>query len=237
MTPERRAIILDALRESLGAPALVLGASFLGFGALMRANDLPFLAAMLSSMTTWALPGQVTMVELYLTGASVASIGIGVTLANLRILPLVVSLMPIINAPGVRRWQLYLLAHFVAVTLWTVGMRRCPELPQRERLPYLMTAALAIWSACVAATATGYLLASKLPAVISIGLVFMNPVYFGLVLIGELSKPHRAVALALGATLGPAFHLVNSDWGMLVAGVVAGTIGFLVLKFRLGHQG
>ena len=67
-----------------------------------------------------------------------------------------------------------------------------------------------------------------LPPAVSLALVFLNPVYFLLLLLEETTRPSRLVALVAGAVLGPALHLVNPDWGLLIAGLAAGTLAFLV---------
>jgi hypothetical protein len=63
------------------------------------------------------------------------------------------------------------------------------------------------------------------PAV-SLGFVFFNPLYFFLVLAADVRQRARALALGGGAALGPLFHLVTPDWGLLATGLVAGTLAW-----------
>jgi predicted branched-subunit amino acid permease len=63
---------------------------------------------------------------------------------------------------------------------------------------------------------------------VSLGLVFLNPIYFLLVFIVDLQQRLRALALVSGAVLGPPLHALSPDWGLLLAGLVAGTAAFAI---------
>ena len=73
------------------------------------------------------------------------------------------------------------------------------------------------------------------------GLVFLNPIYFMLVFVADARHRARILALVIGALAGPPLHLVSADWGLLITGVVAGSIAFaadLVLpKARTSNNG
>ena len=100
-----RAALFGAMREALGAPVLVLAASYLGFGSFARSSDLTFGMAMTSTATGWALPGQIALVELYAVGASLMAIALAVALTNVRLLPMALALMPHLRSPGRPRWH------------------------------------------------------------------------------------------------------------------------------------
>jgi predicted branched-subunit amino acid permease len=224
-----------AARLTLGAPGIVLGASYLGFGALVRASGLGVDLALFSTLTAWALPGQVALVELYGVGASLAVIVAAVALTNARLMPMAMALMPQLRRPGTPRWHYYAAAWLVAVTGWVYAMRRCPSLPP-ERLPYFVGISGSLWAICLVMTAIGYFLAGAVPPAVSLGLVFLNPIYFMLVLTSDLRDRARLRAMALGAVLGPVLHLVTPDWGLLLTGLVAGTAAYLP-RLRRGGAG
>lgn len=221
-----RAAVFGAAREALGAPALVLCASYLGFGSLIRSADLPLAVGLASTVTGWALPGQIAMVELWVVGASLLSIGLAVALTNVRLFPMTLALMPHLQAPGTPRWRYYAAAHLVAVTGWVQSMQRCPTLPVAERLPFLVGFSGFLWLATTIATALGFWLAGLVPPAVSLGLVFLNPIYFMLVLSADIRQRSRAWAMAFGAVTGPIAHLVSPEWGLLGAGLVAGSLAF-----------
>lgn len=222
----RRAAFLGGMRESASMPALVLGASFLGFGSLCRQAGWSLGLSLFSTMTGWALPGQMALVELYAVGASAAAILVAVWLSGMRLLPMTLSLMPFLRHPGTPRWRYYVAAHFIAITGWAVGMQRCPQLPPEQRLPFFLGFALVLWSFAMAATATGFFMQEALPPTLGLGLLFLNPLYFMLVFSIDMAHRARALPLGLGAVTGPLFHLVSPDWSLLLTGLVAGTAGF-----------
>jgi len=223
------------MRHCMGVPALVLGATYVGFGSLVRQSGLDLIHGLFSTATGWAIPGQIALVELYAAGATLFAITAAVALTNARLLPMTLALMPHIRAPGQERWKLFLLSHYVAVTGWAQAMRICPHLPQDQRLSYFGGFAVTLWTITLFATALGFFLAGVLPAYITLGLVFLNPIYFMLVFVSDLRQRAWAYALVLGAIAGPLLHLITPDWGLLLTGVVAGTAGYAADKF-LKHR-
>lgn len=215
-----------AVREALGMPGLVLLASYVGFGSLVRQSGLDLPQGLVSTASTWALPGQVAMVELSAVGASVLSIAIAVVLTNARLTPMVVTILPLFRDTGMPRRVTYAVAHLVAVTAWATALRRLPGLPPQERVGWFVGFALTLWVLSMAGTALGYYLAGAVPAPVTLGLVFLNPLYFMLILMVDLRQRARTLAMVMGAALGPVLHLVTPTYGLLLTGVLAGALAF-----------
>jgi predicted branched-subunit amino acid permease len=223
-----RAAAWGGRRDALNAPALVLGASYIGFGSLCRQSGLTPLESLASTASIWALPGQIVMAELFGIGASLAVIALAVAMTNARLLPMTATLTPVVRAAGTPRWRYYLAAHFVAVTAWTQIMQRASSLSPEQRLPYLFGFATTLWAATLVTTTIGFFAAGRLPESVSLGLVFLNPIYFLLVFIVDLQQRLRALALVIGAVLGPPLHSLSPDWGLPLAGLIAGTAAFAI---------
>jgi len=221
-----REAALAGLCDSVGVPMLVLGSSYLGFGSLVHGAGLDVWLGLFSTFTGWALPGQIVVIELYSLGGAIFVVAAAVAMTNARLLPMTVALMPYLRAPGTPRWRYYAASHFIAVTAWAAAMRVCPRLPANQRLPYFAGFGMALWSMCLATTAIGFYLAGGLPGVVTLGLVFLNPIYFMLVFVADAKHRGRILALAIGALLGPPLHLVSADWGLLITGVLAGSLAF-----------
>ena len=233
-----RAAALAGLRDSFGVPMLVLGSSYIGFGSLVHGAGLDVWLGLFSTFTGWALPGQIVVVELYSLGAAIFVVAAAVAMTNARLLPMTVALMPYLRAPGTPRWRYYVVSHFVAVTAWAAAMRVCPNLPAAQRLPYFAGFGTALWSTCLVTTALGFYLAGELPGIVTLGLVFLNPIYFMLVFVADARHRGRILALIIGALLGPPLHLVSADWGLLITGLLAGTLAFAAdLLWRAPAQG
>ena len=85
-----------------------------------------------------------------------------------------------------------------------------------------------LWLTTLSATILGFFLAGLVPLYVTLGFVFLNPLYFMLVFIADLKHRLRALALVFGALLGPALHLIDPEWGLLATGLIGGTAAFLI---------
>jgi predicted branched-subunit amino acid permease len=221
-----------AVRESMGVPSMVLAAGYLGFGALAHSSQFPLWAAMLSTATIFALPGQLAMLEMSIAGAVPVVIVLTVALTAARFLPMTVALLPMLRSPGRSSWRLYAAVHLLAMTGWAASMRRCPELPIEQRLPWFVGFALTNWAACLVSTAVGYALAGSLPLLVRQGLVFVGPLYFVLILTGDTRTRQGVAAVACGAVAGPLVHIVAPQWSVVLGGLVGGTLAFALVRGR-----
>ena len=61
-----------------------------------------------------------------------------------------------------------------------------------------------------------------------IGLAIVNPVYFFCMMIGAMKDLAISISVVLGTTLGPVIYLFSAEWSLLFAGLIAGSIAFLV---------
>jgi predicted branched-subunit amino acid permease len=225
----------DGVREAFGIPAAVLAAGYIGFGAMASDYGFPIWLAVISTIAIWALPGQLILVEMSGAGASSIAVLLAVAFSSVRFLPMTVSLMPILRTPRHGAMAEYLAAHFVAMTGWAAAMRRAPELPRDERLPYFLGFAFTTCASAALATAAGSLIAGALPAIAKIGFVFMNPVYFVLILLNDVRERMTALALAGGAVCGPLIYLASPQWSVLGGGLLGGSIAFAIYRMRGRH--
>ncbi len=218
------------VREALGVPGAVLAASYLGFGALAYSSGVPVWIVIVSTITVWALPGQLVMVDMWQIGAPLIAILLAVMLTNARFLPMTVTLMPVIRHRAHRAWVYYAVAQCVAMSSWVICMRRGPEMPEEERVAFLCGLAFGFIAVGVCAGSVGYYIAESIPAVLQIGMVFLAPVYFVVFLIVEIRSRLTAIALACGGIAGPLFYLVTPQWSVLLAGFIGGTLAFAIHK-------
>lgn len=206
--------------------------SLVGVGGLARDVGYPMWAGVLSTVLLWAGPAQVLLFGSLATGQSFAAIAITVSLSSIRFLPMVVSILPLLRGPRVGTWKLLLAAHFIAVTAWTEGRRRLPDLPVEERYPYFLGFSVMIMAAASFATGAGYYLIAALPPALAAGLLFMTPIFFTLSLAAGSRTPADWAALVLGFALAPiAAMLVGRDFDLLLVGLVGGTLAFGLHKF------
>lgn len=213
----------QGLREALGAPALAMGATFLAFGAAAAEAGFALAWALAASLLVYGMAGQVVLLQLAAAPALPAALG--ATAANARFFPMAVAIAPWLGPRGPRRW---LALPFIAITPWAAGMRRLPGLAEAMRLPWFLGFALASWCAAAAATAAGHALAPRLDAPLRAALLFANPLYFALLMAAEWQVPPARRAMLLGALAAPLALLLPPAWGLLCAGLLGGTLAFLL---------
>ncbi len=227
MISDARAVTRLAIRDAVGFPSITLFASMTGFGSLVHESGLPFMMAIAATVGIWGLPGQLTLVEMHVAGLSAFFVILGVALANARFLPMVVSFMPLMNEAGSKsRWD-FALVQMLSINSWAAGLKRFPEIEKRFRRRYYIVFAVICMSAGTLGTVIGYFGVGLMPRPIALGLIFMNPLFFAVLLAGVQSKPSM-IALVVGAPLGVMFHLVAPDLDLLLTGVVGGTLAFLL---------
>lgn len=202
----------------------------LGFGALAFESGLSVMLAAACTAGIWALPGQIVLIEMHVAGAPGALTVLAVVLTAARFLPMSISLMPMMRDPARPSRRMYVAAHFLAMTSWAWTMRRCTEMPRESRLAYFMGFAGTCWAVSVIATIVGYYLAGSFPPLMRLGFVFLNPVYFVVLLIGEARTKLAIIALVCGAVAGPLAHVVNAQWSVLLAGFIGGSVAYIIQR-------
>lgn len=225
-----RGAFLAGAGASALAPSLVLGASYVGFGSFVSVHGLGLDYALFNTLTAWALPGQLAVTELYLAGSGLLAIALAVALANMRLAPMTVVMIPVVAVPGRATWRTYAAAFFVAVTCWAMTMMTGPRLAREDRLAWFLGCALMLWGASLVGTCVGFYAAELLPRPLTLALVFLNPLYFMLLFLQDLRDRARVIALVLGGALGAPFHLLTPEWGLLAAGLVGGTLAAAISR-------
>ena len=216
------------VREALGAPVIVLGVGFIGYGSLAQSHGFSLLDTVLSTLSIWALPGQLILIEMEAAGASFLAIVLAVALSASRFLPMTVTLMPRMRQPGIPSWRYYVAGHLLAMMSWAVAIRRFPEQQPEERMPFFLGFTSTMWTSAMLCTWFGYSLAGTLPGQLRLAFVFATPLYFILILTSDLRDRMTVLALLCGAIAAPALHLVWPSWGLVGGGLVGGTLGYLI---------
>ena len=209
------------------SPALPLACSFLALGALLREAGFNFEQSVFSSFLTYALPGQLVMAESYLIGATLINIFLAVWLVNARLYPMTVSMFPLLNHPEQPKWKYYLSCHFLAVSSWLLMKENYQSIEEKYRIDFWMGIGTGTWGIAILFTAVGYFLDQYLSVDMLIGLSIVNPVYFFCMMIGAMKNIAISISVILGTTLGPVIYLFSTEWSLLFAGLIAGTVAYL----------
>jgi predicted branched-subunit amino acid permease len=222
----RRQAFWQGFRVALGAPVLVLFAGMVGFGAMGRTHQFDVWLVGLTSLLMFALPGQVVMLEMIISGSSWLAIGSAVTLTSTRFVTMVVTLFPQLHRRD-RNPLLYVWVHMLAMTAWAVSMRDFPRMAPKHRLSYFIGLALPCWLISPLGTVLGYYVAGWVPVAVTLGLVFINPLFF-LLTFTDVKPWGNRIAIGLGCLMGPVFYAFDRDSSLLLTGLVAGTLAYVV---------
>jgi predicted branched-subunit amino acid permease len=198
------------IRDAAGAPAMVLFAGMVGFGAMGKTNGMDAWFTGATSFLMFALPGQVVLLEM--------------------------AIIPQFHEKD-RNHRLYASVHLLAMTAWAISMREFQAMEAKHRLSYFVGLGLLCWLISIPATILGYFLAGMVPAAITLGLVFINPLFF-LLTFTEVKPWINRIAIGLGFVLGPFFFILDRDTSLLTTGLVAGTAAYFfdrkVLRKKAG---
>ena len=123
------------IRDAAGAPAMVLFAGMVGFGAMGKTNGMDAWFTGATSFLMFALPGQVVLLEMAITGSSVLAIALAVTLTSTRFITMTVTLFPQFHEKD-RNHSLYASVHLLAMTAWAISMREFQTIEAKHRLSY-----------------------------------------------------------------------------------------------------
>lgn len=212
--------------------AFVLAGTYIGLGAL--AHDYGFSAwwFALSSMVVWAAPAQVILLSSLGTGAALIETAVAVTLTGVRLLPMMVSLLPLLRTRNTRFRDLILPAHFTSVSMWVESFRLLPKIAPEFRIVFCNGLSSGYMGTAVAFGFVGFYLAAGLPTLFAAALLFLTPMSFLISTARNARILLDRAAFAAGLGIGPilAWQHVNLD--LLWTGVIGGLIGYGVHRWR-----
>jgi predicted branched-subunit amino acid permease len=206
----------------------VLFGTFLSIGTL--AHDLGFSATwvVLATLLIWAAPAQVIMLSALGAGAPPLEVAIAVSLSGMRLLPMVVSLLPVIRSERTRPSGLILAAHFTAVSMWIEALRLAPTRPRAERVAFANGIGASFTATSILATILGHYLAAVLPVSLVAALLFLTPMSFLTSVTRNSRLLSDRLAFVAGLVLGPLLVFYKVGLDLLWTGLVGGTAAYFV---------
>jgi len=209
-----------------GIPAVIITGGMIGFGALANDTGFSMAEAVATSVFVWGLPGQLAMVDLFGSGAELLAIFVAVAMANMRFFPMAVALLPTL---GTRTGGLIgraFQAHLMSANSWAFIMREGAPRQSEARLGFHTGFALLALTVGAAATAIGYAAAAGLPRPLGLTLLFLNACFLVILLI-DLRERGAVAAVLAGVAVGIPANVWMPDFGLILTGLVGGTVGFL----------
>ena len=215
------------------SPAIALGCCFIAIGALLKNLGFNIQESIFSTMLTYALPGSLVMAESLLVGASLLNIFLAVWFVNARLYPMAVSLFPLMMHKSQPKWKYYFSCHFIAVSAWLIMKSNYKKIPKEYRIDYWIGIGSATVSVSVIGTFIGFYFSEYMNKDMMIGLAILNPVYFLCMMVGASKTIQVTLSVLLGIILGPIIYLFSPEWSILLAGVIGGTIAYLVGEYNV----
>lgn len=218
-------IFQKAILDSLSLPVFILLTTMMGFGSLAQSVGFSPEMSALATALIWGLPGQLAMVEMTATGQELVAIIFACSLANARFFPMVVSFIPSMTRNRTSFPKLVLYAQLLSINSWAVCLRKFPEIDPGYRQLYFIVFAISILTAAIAGTLLGYYASAVLPDAFVLGLIFLSPLFFALILSAVPGAGERA-SLFLGCLVVPLVHRYFPSVDLLITGVVGGSLGY-----------
>ncbi len=213
----------------------VMACSFTGFGAYLRSLGFLLHIGIVSNVVVWALPGQVVFLSAWSAGSGLLITSLAVTLTAVRLLPMSMLVLSAARLDRAPRWPEFLLAHFIAVTLWIIANRRLHTLAREARVPWLIGLGCGMMVVMSGFTAVGYFLAEELPPSLAATLVFFTPAFFLFSLFGGARYRFDYLAIVLGALSGGLSSFYAPKFDLLIGGLVGGSLAYVIA--RPGRRG
>lgn len=218
---------LRGVLDCINVPALGLGLTMVGFGAMAQGTGLALDVTWGITLFVWGIAGQIAIIDIHAAGGDLLAVFIASALANLRMLPMTVTGLPYIlkgrSHPLIGRLAI---AQSMAISCWTQIITRSDHVPSDQKLPYYWGFACALVVAGITGVTIGHQLGRIVPDSVMTIAVFMTPLYLLLLICGARQWASRFSVL-FGILLGVGFYPVLGDWAVVLAGLLGGTLGYL----------
>lgn len=215
---------------SVYAPVMV--GTFVGIAALSHDYGFSLLWLIVTTTLMWAGPAQVILISALGHGAAWVETALAVCLSGVRLMPMVVSLLPLIRGPKTKTIALLPVAHFTAVSMWVEGLRLLPPMPREQRLAFATGMGCGFLLPAYFGSALGFVLVASLPPALKAGLLFLSPMAFLVSTARNARMLLDRAALGLGLLIGPILALEHVALDLMWTGVIAGTAAYGLHRIR-----
>ena len=219
------------VKDGFSVPAMSLFFSMVGFSSIAREAGFDVVKSVTTSAVVWGMPGQVAAISLHMAGASLWVAFTAVALANMRMLLMTISGMDMLGLREFKMsfWKKLGLMQLLAITSW-IQLGQVSELyPKRALLHYYITMALCVYGFGLLGTGIGYYVTDYLPRDVLVAVLVMTPMYILLMVINARQVIHRLAGVCGGILCPLAFPMIG-EWGILLGGIVGGTIALWIKR-------
>ena len=196
---------------------------FIGFGIAARVADVPVLGAIAFTFVVFAAPAQLAMLDLAGQGAAamVQMIFAGI-LVNLRFFLMSLTLSHLFA--GVPRRRLLLSAQFVTASTFLLTFFQSRKQAKVDPYDFYRGVATMGIGAALTGTVIGLGIGAAPPTAIAFGATLFLPVYFALLLAGDVKGRYETAAVLLGFVVTPPVESWLPGWGVFVSALSVGAL-------------
>ena len=153
---DTRRWFLSGVRVGLSGPAFYVALSLMGVGGLARAAGFPIGVGGAFHASDVGRPRPIAVFWRHRGEDRAPAIALAVSLSSVRLLPMCLSVLPMLRQKQTGLATLVAAAHFIAVTVWAESLRRLPEIDRPARPPFFFGLALTCMSLTTLFTMLGY---------------------------------------------------------------------------------
>ena len=212
--------------------AYVLIGTYIGIAALAHDFGFSLWWVATSTFLLWVAPGQVILISALGAGATAIETAVAVAVSSGRLLPMVVSLLPLLRQKDTPVRRLLLPMHLTAVSMWIEAQRLLPALPRERRIPFANGLGAGFMTAAHVGTVVGYYLVASLPPLLTAALLFLTPMSFLISTTRNCRLLADWLALGAGVILGPLLAWCQVGLDLLWTGIVGGSAAYAVHRLR-----
>ena len=159
-------------------------------------------------------------------GAGLLATTFAVSLTAVRLMPLTVLVLSKSRLAKAARWPEYVVAHFIAVTMWLLSVQKMEAVELSATMPWLIGLGSTLTFGMLVFTTLGFDLPRRLPLPVAAALVFVTPAFFLLSLLSGARWRFDYAAILLGSALGPLTFYAAPQYDLVIAGLAGGTAAF-----------
>lgn len=217
---------LKGAKGAFAPPGLVLMIAFFTFGAFAASLKFSLAAAIGLTITTFAIPSQIVLMDELSRGSTLLAATFAASLTAVRLLPLTMSLMPVLRGEKTKRPILYALSQFISITIWLQSLAAFKDMPREQRIPYYLGLCLSLMMLNLLTTTAGFYAAHLLPQKLLAAALMITPVYFFVSLFGTTRTKADKLAFLFGTLLAIPLIWIIPDLALLTAGVAGGSAAY-----------
>lgn len=201
-----------------------------GFGTLASEASLSMLHALMIMAGLWSMPGLIAYVDLYNTDISILALVIATGIANVRVLPVTIATIPVIRTSQKVKSSHFFYAQINSVNAYLALLIVKQEIEDRRLLTqYFVAYCIGTLFLGAAGLILGMTLAGSVSPEILRILIFVTPLYI-LLLATSSRRASILLSIAAGGLVVPYAQTLSADWGVVIGGVIAGTIAYFMAR-------